>query len=288
MKHQIVKTLSVLFFLLLAISGSISIVHAQTPQETFTQYISDLQKNPNDYALREKIIKLVQEMGQNPAIPREAERFMNRGAAAVKSAKDANDFKDAVAEFEKATMAAPWLANAYYNLGVAQDGAGMYTEAIKSLKLYLLAVPNASDAKKLIYEIEYRKEKAAKESSPAAIAEKKRETEEDFIKKLNGVRYVLNHNLAPFPQNTLDIRGNKIIKGTICRGCTKGLYSDGAWHFEDETTLNGHEFSLYFGGRSVCDFDLNYKAVENGKISDDGNTITTELCNKTYIYRRER
>ena len=35
----------------------ISNVHAQTPQETLAQYISDLQKNPDDYALREKIIK---------------------------------------------------------------------------------------------------------------------------------------------------------------------------------------------------------------------------------------
>jgi len=33
-------------------------VQAQSPQEILNQYISDLQKNPNDNALREKIIRL--------------------------------------------------------------------------------------------------------------------------------------------------------------------------------------------------------------------------------------
>jgi membrane protein implicated in regulation of membrane protease activity len=44
---------------------------AQTgsPQDTLNQYISDLQKNPTDYALREKIIKHVQTMKPAPAIP---------------------------------------------------------------------------------------------------------------------------------------------------------------------------------------------------------------------------
>ena len=141
-------------------------VQAQSPQETFDQYISDLQKDPHDYALREKIITLVQGMTQKPAIPEDAERYMARGTAAAKGAKNKEDFKDAAREFKKATLVTPWLANAYYNLGVAQDGAGMYTAAIKNLKLYLFAVPNAADAKKLIYEIEYRQEKAAKESNP--------------------------------------------------------------------------------------------------------------------------
>jgi hypothetical protein len=77
-----------------------SAVQAQTPQQTLNQYISDLQKNPNDNALREKIIKHVQTMKPAPAIPEEAERYMARGAAAAKGAKNPNDFKDAVREFK--------------------------------------------------------------------------------------------------------------------------------------------------------------------------------------------
>ena len=195
-------------------------VQAQSsnPQHALNQYVTDLQKSPNDYALREKIIKHVQAMKPAPAIPRDAERFMNRGAAAAKSAKDANDFKDAVVEFEKATLAAPWMANAYYNLGVAQDKAGMYSNAIRSLKLYLVAAPNAPDAKnveKLIDEIEYRQEKAAKEPSRQAAPVSQQTAFEDLLKKINGRRY-----FYPIPgQNgyakTLDVSGKYLLLGLI-------------------------------------------------------------------------
>jgi len=287
MKHQASKILATIFFLLLGIS--VSIAQAQSPQETLNKHISDLQKNPNDYTLREKIIKLVQNMSPAPVVPEEAKKYVNRGVAAGEGAKTENDYKDAIDEFQKAVNIAPWLGAGYRGLAVMQDKAGQYSQALQNLKLFLLTNPSTADteaAKTLRDKIEYRQEKAAKESSPAA----KRQTEEDFIQKLNGVRYVLDLSTGyQIIVSTLDIRGNKIIKGVVClRGCDKGDYSDRAWHHDDETTLNGREFSLYFGGRRVCGVDLNYKAVENGKISDDGYTITTELCGKTIIYRRER
>lgn len=187
MKHQTSKILSAIFFLMMGIS--VSIAQAQSPQQTLNQYISDLQKNPNDYALREKIIKHVQTMKPKPVIPEEAERYMARGAAAVKGAKTEKDFQDAAAEFEKASLTAPWLAAAYYNLGITQDKASKYKEAIQSLKFYLLAAPEASDAKAvktLVYEIEYRQEKATKETSAEAIAERPRNKQEDFLRSLQG------------------------------------------------------------------------------------------------------
>ena len=216
MKYQASRIVSAIVVLLLGLSVSIS--QAQSLQQTLNQYVADLQKSPNDYALREKIIKHVQAMKPAPAIPRDAERFMNRGAAAAKSAKDANDFKDAVVEFEKATLAAPWMANAYYNLGVAQDKAGMYSSAIRSLKLYLVAAPNAPDAKnveKLIDEIEYRQEKAAKEPSRQAAPVSQQTAFEDLLKKINGRRY-----FYPIPgQNgyakTLDVSGKYLLLGLI-------------------------------------------------------------------------
>lgn len=150
---------------------------AQTlsPQQTLQQYLSDLQKNPNDKALREKIIKHVQTMTPKPAIPEEAERYMARGAAAVKGAKADKEFQEAATEFEKASLAAPWLPAAYYNLGLTQDKAGKYKEAIQSLKLYLLTAPGAPDAKAvktLIYEVEYRQEKAQKETDKKLTEQK--------------------------------------------------------------------------------------------------------------------
>jgi tetratricopeptide (TPR) repeat protein len=159
----------VLFLIILFISiAGTNYSQGSNPNETLSQYITDLQKNPNDNALREKIIKLALTLNPSPAVPEEAERFMARGIAAIKGAKGPSDFADAVAEFQKAALAAPWLANVYNNLGIAQDKAGQYAEAISSLKLYLLAAPFANDAdevKSLIYEIEYRQEKAAKEFS---------------------------------------------------------------------------------------------------------------------------
>jgi membrane-associated protease RseP (regulator of RpoE activity) len=116
-------------------------------QETLKQYVADLQKNPSDTALREKIIKLALEMKPAPTVPKEATDAMTSGAAAFTAAKSPEDFKNAAAEFGKGTLAAPWLADAYYNLGSAQEKAGLYPEAAASLRLYLLAAPGASDAK---------------------------------------------------------------------------------------------------------------------------------------------
>lgn len=189
---------------------------AQTPRESLNQYVSEIQKNPNDTVLREKIIQLARSMKPAPIVPKEAERFMIRGAMAVKTAKDANDYKDAVAEFEKATLAAPWLANAYYNLGIAQEKAGVLVEAMGSLKLYLLAAPDAADAnnvEKLIIEIEYRQEKAAKQSSPEAIAEKKQNEFDAWLKKLDGRRYTCTEFRGAL--GVIDISGKVLVLGNI-------------------------------------------------------------------------
>ena len=116
---------------------------AQTPspQATLAQSVADLQKTPTDTALREKIITLALEMKPAPAVPEEVKGFMASGSALFTAAKSPEDFKKAAAEFEKATLAAPWLAEAYYNLASAQEKAGFGAEAAESLRLYLLAAP---------------------------------------------------------------------------------------------------------------------------------------------------
>jgi tetratricopeptide (TPR) repeat protein len=272
---------------------------AQTPQEMLNQYISELQKNPNDNALREKIIKHVQTMKPAPAIPEEAKKYMARGKAAFKGAKEINDFNDAASEFQKALLAAPWLAEGYYNLGIVQDKAGQHNAAKQSLKLYLAAAPNAPDAEKvkeLIYEIDYRQEKAAKESSPAVIAEKKQKEDDEFIKKLNGVRFVTERQGCCYL--TFDIQGNKVTSGYVCIGNASVCQSGAGWQYTDESTLHGREFT--FGANNHPNYQCcpreNCKYVEDmiksetkGKISNDGYTITTRnTCGETKTYRRER
>ena len=123
--------------------------------EEMKQYLDDLRKNPGDKALREKIIKMGAKSA--PAVPEEAERNMARGTAFAQKASDNAGYQKAIAEFEAATNAAPWLGLAYYNLGVVQEKSGLFSEAIQSLKYYLLAVPdakNARDVKNKIYALE--------------------------------------------------------------------------------------------------------------------------------------
>ena len=156
------QCLGLAFVLLLPCAGA----QAATVQEQFKASVAELQNNPDSKELREKIIKLGLEIEPKPAVPEEADKHMARGRAAANGAKDKAGFQEAAAEFKKAALAAPWLAQAYYNLGIVEDKAGDYAEAMKNLELYLSAAPGAKNAKKvksLIFEIEYRLEKAAKE-----------------------------------------------------------------------------------------------------------------------------
>lgn len=141
--------------------------------EMLEQYVADLQKNPGDKALREKIIKTALAMKPAPAVPENAERNMARGVVFFTKATDNAGYHKAITEFEAAANSAPWLDKAYYNLGVAQEKAGLFKEAIRSLKLYLLADPGAKNAREVrnqIYMLEATVEEAQSVPGPAAPA----------------------------------------------------------------------------------------------------------------------
>ncbi|HUN53954.1 MAG TPA: hypothetical protein VMU29_02230 [Smithella sp.] len=281
----------ILFVIALTITG-FSAVYAQTPQETLNQYIADLRNKPDDIAVREKIIKYVQTMKPAPMIPEEAMRHMARGKAAFKDAKDVKDFSEAAEEFKEALLAAPWLAEGYYNLGIVQDKAGNYAEAMQNLQFYLMAsidAPDKSKVKELIYEIEFRKDKVAKESSPEAMAEKSRKAEEDFIKKLDGTRYVVYdanqfHNITW----TLDIIGNRVAMGSVCTKWTPPSPTcDGVWRKQMDGTLNGRDMTFGNPWKSVC-AGTQDSAVTTGRISEDGMSVTIEVCHYPTVYYREK
>ena len=149
-------------------------------RQALTHYVSALQSvsegSSDDQRLREKIVRLVKKIEPPPAIPEEAKRRMARGRAAVDAARNEEGFRRAAEEFKAAVRVAPWLADGYYNLGIVQDKAALHTEAIRSLKLYLLAAPGAVDAEKvqnLIYEIEYRQEEVQRVQREKLVAVKK-------------------------------------------------------------------------------------------------------------------
>ena len=123
MKLRMACILVLMFVLLFLAAFS---VHGQStnPQYNLNQYVSDLQKNPNDYALREKIIKHVQTMKPAPPISLEADKFEGRAEFAIKNAKTETDFLEAAKEYEKALLIAPWIPAYYFNQGIAFEKAG--------------------------------------------------------------------------------------------------------------------------------------------------------------------
>lgn len=58
------------------------------------------------------------------AVSEEAQRYFNRGMAAVEIAKSPDDYALAIKEFEKAIRLAPEWPDVYYNLGMVQEKAG--------------------------------------------------------------------------------------------------------------------------------------------------------------------
>ncbi|MGE5698968.1 MAG: tetratricopeptide repeat protein, partial [Deltaproteobacteria bacterium] len=171
-------------------------LHAQnaSPEDTLRQYIADLQKNPNDDALREKIIRHARTMSPAPKIPAEVDELVGQAKYVFKHAKQQRDYLDAIEAYKKVTNLAPWAGDYYYNLGVAQEQAGQAQEAIRSFNLYLMASPDAKDAREArerIGGLKYASEKTRKERQAAeaqARAEKEqRDAPKVFLNQLKSL-----------------------------------------------------------------------------------------------------
>lgn len=118
-----------------------------------------------------KAIGLAQRLKPAPKAPEAAERHLARARAAVRSAAGDADLRSAAEEFRAAARAAPWLAEAHFNLGLVLAKLGRHDEAIASLKRYLDAAPQANDRREVqnrIYEIEFERDKAGKAAAAKA------------------------------------------------------------------------------------------------------------------------
>ena len=151
-------------------------------RDALTHYVAALQTTPegssDDQRLREKIILVASKLDPVPAVPEEAKRFLVRGETIFKEAKSDADYLEAAAEFREALRLAPWWSAAYYNLGLAQEGAGQFDRAIQSLKFYVLVSPAATDAEQVknkIWSLETKQERAGK----AQAEEEERRVEEE-------------------------------------------------------------------------------------------------------------
>ncbi len=164
-------------------------------REAMGLYVEALQSagegSTADQQLREKIIAVAAKLKPPPAVPEDARRFAIRGQTAARDAKRESDYVEAAQEIGKALRLAPWWADSYFNLAIVQEKAGQYAAAMRSLKLYLLAAPDAPDAAKVkdqIYALEYLQERARKEAGEKS----------DVARRQEGAQAQREAQLAPY------------------------------------------------------------------------------------------
>lgn len=281
------------WLLVAALLASFS-VHAQpsTSQKTLDQYISDLQKNPDDTALREKIIKHVQTMKHAPAIPEEARRHYVKARTLFEDARQPSDSADAAEEFRQALLIAPWWGEAYMKRGLALETAQRYDEAIALLRLFMATRPQDDvlrQAQDEIYKIEAKREKAAKDKVDAERRQQATRAEEDararqqrrddLYRKCDGRRYVLDFGDS---ENTADLRGRQIILGSIYKsGRPDEIPSNmqlGVWKETWDLNISSMELE---GGMLVLSFDSSNNNWMYGK------AYLTEFCEIKFVLKLE-
>lgn len=214
-----INFLVLIFGLLLA-----NVAHADTPSEQLNQMVEQLQKSPNDNALREKIIKLAPTLKPSPALPDAAVSFEGRAQFAFRSAKSEDDFLAAAREYEKAVAAAPWVLGYYTDLCTIYEKAGKFEDAKRHCGFYLIGLTDpaqVTDVKRRIAGLEFGIEKANKENSPEARAAKEKEAEQRFIASLEGAKYICAETETSFyTDNSADIK--KRVELEIKNGKLKG------------------------------------------------------------------
>lgn len=155
--------LIIFIFTFLALTAS---VYAQSPREQLKQMVQQLQKTPDDNALREKIIRLAAGIKPAPAIPEEARRHFVKAVALQKEARNMTDYEIVVSEYQSALSSAPWSGDAYYNLSVALEASARFSEAKSALQFYLMSGPkDVVPAQDRIYALEAKQEKADRDKS---------------------------------------------------------------------------------------------------------------------------
>jgi hypothetical protein len=178
--------------------------------------------------------------------------------------------------------------DAYRKLADAQRAAGHYDDAIATLNLYLLGKPaDTSDAQDEIYRLRALKQAAAEEAlrkqqeaqraadeerQRQAEAEERRhrEEEEDFLRRLDGGRFVNIYSYTAVDGSHWTRDDEMSVSGT------KIEYSDGLLGRAPILHMN-----MTISGKKACYDDQPNNCCE---IGDDGNSIN---CHGT-IFRRER
>jgi len=296
MKKRRLTVLLTVVLIVMAIAAAPA--RSANSEETLKQYVSDLRKNPDDYSLREKIIKLAQEMRPAPAIPEEARRHYVMALTLFKEARKAEDFKEPVEEYKSALLVAPWWPEANRDLGLALEAAQRHDEAIRALKLYIASGPGEEKtraAQDEIYKIEAKKKLAAREredSSPQAVVAREQKKADDWLKKVTGRRYTYSTTDMQGYKVTavIDVRGSTLVLGTIWHG--NPYMPRGYQENDDRVEIRGRQTIAPYN-KPHPDFLRSWIVERTFVFSEDGDRITlhqrfSDGDSRTNIYLWEK
>lgn len=273
--------LIIFVFAFLALAAS---VYAQSPHEELQQMVEQLQKTPTDTALREKIIKLAQDVKPAPVVPPEAKRAFVMGGTYQKEAKSPEDFGLAVKAFQDASTAAPWWGDAYYNLSVALESAKRYDEAKSALTLYLLTKPkDAEQAQERLYAIDAKKDLAARAAASAASAA--RAAEERKKSSIEGAVFSYSYTDVEVKYRISNGRAARSDRRLASGGplCGSGAHMSGPIG-EKMTCPDSYGTTIpLVGRRGEISTMFGPKTIE---IAEDGQTLLMKEHNGNEVYDR--
>jgi len=164
------------------------IVNAQTPRDSLNQYVADLQKSPNDSALRAKIILLAQTIKPALAISDEAREKYVMGI----TLREDKEYELAATNINKALLISPWWGDAYKELGLTLEAAKKYDEAIIAYQLYIKTLVDDEVISHVKDEIAIMKAKKIKAEKEQKEANSPQTREAALLQKVEGARFV-NH-----------------------------------------------------------------------------------------------
>ena len=233
--------------------------HAQTPREQLNQMVQQLQKNPSDNALREKIIKLGARI--RPALPDEAVRYTGRAMFIFNTAKREADYLDAAREYERAVASAPWRASYYADLCTIYEKAGKYAEAKRACDFALVGTTDSSQAIELKQRIAGL-EIGVERNSAGAQAQRKQEEFAGFLKSIEGAVF-------QFGPDSLGWVHRITVENGMLR--ISGIYKDGGR--EDSGSLKPTGFVTDTCGTNIWGAPK-VNCSNNISLSPDGKTLT--------------
>jgi tetratricopeptide (TPR) repeat protein len=217
---------------------------AASPRERLQEFTAQLRNSPDDQALREKIIALALTLDPKPATLDAVTLAEGAAEYAFKHAQSNADFADAAKQYEKALLLAPWLADDYFNCGVAHEKADENKQAIRSFSLYLLAAPTADDTqavRKRIGGLQYAVQKAedeanrpAKEAAAKEAAAKEADERAGLTDNRDGT--VTDHKrLLMWQKDDDGYKRNWDDSVSYCSGLSLADHSD--WHLPNREEL---------------------------------------------------